>query len=168
MARRLPAPLVGHMIAAADTLARQPGSPTFRQACMRRAVSSAYYAVFHALCFICADELVGWSRTAVLPPIYRSLDHGTARKKLTGNEARGIAPEVKRIGDLFALLQEQRHAADYSPPAPLFDPKRTFALIDDARDAIALIEALGSESRLRLAVLLVARQRSVRNESSVR
>lgn len=161
MARRLPAPLVGHMITMADELTRLPGPPTFRQTFMRRAVSSAYYAVFHALCFICADELVGWGRTTVLPPIYRALDHGNVRKKLTSNEARSIAPDVKRIGELFALLQEQRHAADYSPPAPLFDPKRTSALINDARDALALIEALGSEARLALAVLLVARQRSV-------
>ena len=47
--RRIPGPLVADLIATAELLAASPGQPTFRQACMRRAVSGAYYAVFHAL-----------------------------------------------------------------------------------------------------------------------
>lgn len=160
MARRLPPALTHDMLAVAEALARQQGTANVRQACMRRAVSTAYYAVFHALAYICADRLVGWSRTTVLPPIYRSLDHGAVRNRLNGNDARRIDQTLPRIGGLFIQLQEERHRADYSPPAPLFNQTQTLGLIGDARDAIALIEGLDAKARLELAVLLVSRQRS--------
>lgn len=160
MARRLPGPLIHEFVEVAELLTRQTGPANLRQACMRRAVSSASYAVFHALCFVCADALVGGSRTDVLPPIYRSLDHAVARRRLRSDEARAIDPCVERIGTLFATLQEQRHAADYAPPGSLFSATQTRDLVDDARNAVDLIQALDARARLQLAILLVARQRA--------
>lgn len=159
MPRKLPGPLVDDLIAVADLLAGAGATPTARQASMRRAVSSAYYAVFHALCAVCCDELVGRRRTETLAPIYRSLDHGVVLRKLRSQEARRIDVRIERIGVLFAGLQEQRHAADYAPPSALFSRTQTLALIDAARDAIALIEALEAGQRLELAILLIARVR---------
>ena len=56
-----------------------------RQAELRRAVSAAYYALFHALARCCADTLVGatpasrsqtaWTQT------YRALEHGYAKNQ---------------------------------------------------------------------------------------
>lgn len=160
MAKRLPKPLVHDLLAVADALAAQAGPASLQQACMRRAVSSAYYALFHALCFVCADALVGWGKTAVLPPIYRSLDHRPVARALRSAEARRIDPRIGRIGAYFTDLQEQRHAADYAPPAALFGHTQTLDLIDDARDAVALIEDLDAALRLDLAILLIARQRA--------
>lgn len=159
MSKRTPGPYVGDLLATADVLVGQTGSATLRQACMRRAVSSAYYAVFHALCATCSDELVGWSRSQLLPPIYRSLDHGAVARKLKSKEAAQIDRRVERLGLLFAGLQEQRHTADYAPPAAIFSRTQTCLLIDDARDAISLIENLDAKARLELAILLVACQR---------
>ena len=160
MPRTLPGPLIQGLLAVAENLAEAPGIAAFRQASMRRGVSTAYYALFHALCATCSDELVGWSKTRTLPPIYRSLDHGVALKRLRSREAKLIDDRIERIGALFASLQEQRHAADYAPPSALFSRMQTLALIDEARDAIVLIESLDAKARLELAVLLIARQRS--------
>ena len=159
MPKKTPGPYVSDLLATADTLVGQSGSATFRQACMRRAVSGAYYAVFHALCAACSDELVGWSRTALILPIYRSLDHGTVSRKLRSREAARIDGRIEQLGLLFASLQEQRHTADYAPPAAIFSVTQTCLLIDDARNAIALIEDLEAKARLELAILLIARQR---------
>ena len=58
--------------------------PAVRQADLRRAVSTAYYALFHGLAETAADRLVGatpparrylaWSR------VYRDLNHTSAKK----------------------------------------------------------------------------------------
>lgn len=158
--RRIPGPLVSDLIATAELLATSAGQPTFRQACMRRAVSGAYYAVFHALCAVCSDALVGWSKTKSLAPIYRSLDHGTVLKKLRSREARQIDERIERFAFLFGSLQEQRHAADYAPPSPLFSRTQTLTLISDAREAVALLSELDAPVRLDIAILLIARQRA--------
>ena len=65
----------------ADT--SRPGRP--RETDLRRAISTAYYAVFHCLAAYGADTLVGgpgsnrdlraWNR------MYRSLEHGIARRR---------------------------------------------------------------------------------------
>lgn len=156
---RLGSPLVYGFLATADILAAQAGSTNLRKAGMRRAVSSAYYAVFHALCFVCASEFVGWSRTEMLDPVYRLLDHGTAKRRLIGRDAAALIPEILEIGTKFADLQEARHVADYSPPALPVRHDETLSLIAVAKQTVTLIESLQSEDRLKLAVLLIAKSR---------
>lgn len=160
MPRKLPGPMIEGLMAVAEQLAQAGGPMGVRQASIRRGVSSAYYALFHALCTLCAAELVGWSKTGSLPPIYRSLDHGLVSKKLKSREARLIDPAIETIGALFQNLQEKRHAADYAPPSALFSRTEALALIDEARDAITLIEGLDAKARLDLAILLLARPRA--------
>ena len=156
---RLANPLVYDLIEVAEALAAEVGRANLRKAAMRRAVSSAYYAVFHALCFVCASELVGWSRTAMLEPVYRMLDHGMAKRRLSGKEAAGMAGAILEIGTRFADLQEARHAADYCPPAMSVRRDETLSQIAAARRIIALIEALQPEDRKRLAILLITKAR---------
>ena len=89
-----------------------------RQEQLKRAISTAYYAMFHALCRSNADVLVGagndgagrlaWTRT------YRTLAHRQASNRLT--QARQIMPpQARRFAATFATLLEQRHEADYNP-----------------------------------------------------
>ncbi|GJD42699.1 hypothetical protein AFCDBAGC_0538 [Methylobacterium cerastii] len=158
--RRIPGPLVADLIATAELLAASPGQPTFRQACMRRAVSGAYDAVFHAPCATFSDALVGWSKASILAPIYRSLDHGPVLKKLRSREARQIDERIERVAFLFGSLQEQRHAADYAPPSPLFSRTQTLTLVADAQEAVSLSSGLEAPKRLQLAILPIARQRA--------
>ena len=101
-------PLVGDLLSLADGLARQKGRPSLRQAAFRRAVSTAYYALFHALCTICCDGLIRWSRTDLVDRTYRALDHGTARRKLAAlASAAGSGAPLKRVSGAFGLLQDK-------------------------------------------------------------
>ncbi len=49
------------------------------QANLRRAVSTAYYAVFHCLADAAANLFVGRSRGSAWPRVYRALEHGKAK-----------------------------------------------------------------------------------------
>lgn len=157
---RLGNPLVYDLLVVADTLVMQKGRKDLRKASMRRAVSSAYYAVFHALCFVCASQLVGWNKANdLLEPVYRMLDHGSVKNRLIGKEAAAMTPAILEIGARFKNLQEARHEADYRTPALEVSHDRTLLQIAEAREVIDLIEALPSEDRLKLAILLITKAR---------
>lgn len=127
----------------------------------RRAISTAYYAVFHELCQLCADSLVGSGGVIHHEAIYRTVDHRSARKILTGDSARQISFLMEQIGGNFADLQNGRHAADYRPASA--DPisyERAEALIAMAQQTLFAIDLLGDDQRLAVAVLLISRPRS--------
>ena len=118
-----------------------------RQANLRRAASSAYYALFH---------LLTWETTALYAndpalasQIGRTLNHMDMRKVseafLKGRlpEAlEGVKPpatdpawaDLKFVTSMFIQLQQTRHEADYDL-APTFDQARVLDLIQSARDA---------------------------------
>ena len=50
------------------------------QANLRRALSTAYYAVFHCLAATAADALMGKGRNDAWHQTYRALEHGSARR----------------------------------------------------------------------------------------
>jgi uncharacterized protein (UPF0332 family) len=125
------------LLVTARRLARaNPKKP--RQADLRRAVSTTYYAVFHALAQNCADRFIGtgsgrnedaWRQT------YRALDHGPAKQACQRAADFQMPPEVLRFAVAFRRLQEERHAADYDPLAR-FSRSDVLVLIDDADQAI--------------------------------
>lgn len=142
----------------AETLAKLDGGRP-RQACLRRAVSSAYYALFHALAGLCAGQLVGWTKPwEVFTPIYRSLDHSRAKHVFNG-WGRRQSSDINLIGQTFIKLQEERHRADYHPE-PFRGRAETLDLIAQARTAITRLGALPSEDKLRLATQLITRKRA--------
>lgn len=152
--------LVADLLDIADQLAAQNGRPSLRKAAMRRAVSSAYYAVFHELCYVCADQLGVWTKANDLrEPVYRLLDHGIARSRLIGKEAAAISSDILQIGTLFRDLQEARHSADYKSSAMAVSPDWAVSQIAEARRIVELIEALPPDDRLKLAILLVTKAR---------
>lgn len=128
---------------------------------MRRAVSTAYYAVFHALSRMCADELVGGSRSRSQEwtRVYRSLDHRTAKTVLASGEATSLSPFAASIGASFSELQERRHAADYDPAFFSFFFDETDALIALAANAVIDLGELTTDQRRALAVMLVIKRR---------
>lgn len=138
---------------------RDPSRP--KEVSLRRAISSAYYALFHALALLCADQLVGSRRPwQVFTPIYRSLEHGTAKRLLEKNgAARMFGSEVAEIGERFGLLQQWRHAADYDPEPLELGRAETLELVDLARRAVEALRTLPNETKLLLAVHLIARHR---------
>jgi hypothetical protein len=144
----------------AHDLSRRTGRRP-REAFMRRAVSTAYYAMFHALARLCADQLVGGThaKTAAWARVYRALDHKPAKTVLRGVEAAGLASEIVGFGEAFALLQERRYQADYDPAPFRYYFNQTSALINLAETAIHGLNSLGVDERRALATLLLFKQR---------
>ena len=119
-----------HLLDQAARLITPPGGGAPRQADLRRAISNAYYAVFHAVVTQAADDFVGMTqRTSPRYALaYRSIDHRSLRilcedvKKTTlPAKYSKYAPRGGFGSDLIALatavvdLQEKRHLADYDP-----------------------------------------------------
>jgi len=88
-----------------------------KQASLRRAVSTAYYALFHLL----IDEAVGnWSILRQRSILARTFDRGKMRNVCddyvrrfysSGSPAAGL--QLKKVAQTFAELQQRRHTADY-------------------------------------------------------
>lgn len=94
------------------------GKPS--QVNLRRATSSAYYALFHRLARSCADLLVGGEGAAkskhAWRQIYRALNHGTACDACKQKNVLSKFPKgIEDFGHAFVAMQEKRHAADYDP-----------------------------------------------------
>ena len=161
-------PLVEHQIDNARLLASaDKGVP--RTASLRRAVSTAYYAVFQALCAACADRLVGSNRSwSVYTPVFRALDHYAATQALR-EPFLAATPDFRRLGLLLKALQKVREWADYNPePRPDYRPEtndspftrqEALRLIDAAVEAVAILDRLDDDQRLTLASRLVPRTR---------
>jgi hypothetical protein len=114
-----------HLFDQADDLT---ASPTPRQADLKRAISSAYYGLFHAVLTRAADQIVGTGKrsTNLYELVYRSADHARLKAVCNqiANESSKIAPympsarfgtEIKDVARAIVDMQEKRHTADYNP-----------------------------------------------------
>jgi len=152
--------MVSRLLEAAELLIEQgDNSSAFR----RRAVSTAYYAVFHALAKRCADELlqpIGRSSDEY-SRVYRALEHGTLKSAFSLKESPlNKRQNLRTIGDSLVRLQSERHRADYLPPiANVFSLRQAQKLVNQARSAITEIEALNKQDRRILATHLLFRSR---------
>jgi len=110
------------LIASANILvASCKGKPS--QVSLRRATSSAYYAMFHCLARSCADLLVGgmnatrskhaWRQT------YRALEHGFTKSACKDGLITKFPKAIEDFANTFVTMQEKRHAADYDPAVRL-------------------------------------------------
>ncbi len=111
---------------------------------LRRAVSAAYYAMFHCLAGSCADTLIGglnagrgtdaWTLT------YRALNHRSAKARCQDERRLEQFPKsIRKFARIFALMQEQRHRADYAPNA-MFRKSEAIQRITEAENAIRNFE----------------------------
>lgn len=89
-----------------------------RQADLKRALSTAYFAMFHAVCRNCADCFVG--KTAANRSLlawrqaYRAVNHGTAKTQYGKKVVMDNFPIViQNFASKFIELQNKRHQADY-------------------------------------------------------
>jgi len=138
-----------------------PGRP--RETALRRAVSSAYYAVFHSLCRLCADELVGVGGASEdRVAIYRSVDHRAFRAAIDADrKTRRFSSAVLDILARAIALQEQRHRADYDPIPHKFGGRHAVrSLVKLAEATVLDVQGLSPSDRKTLAVALIARRRS--------
>ena len=127
-------------IATARLLAGPAGPGRPLETNLRRAVSTAYYGLFHCLAESCANMVVGGpgsnrNRAAWLQ-VYRGLQHGTARNRcLERNVIANFPDEIRDFAQTFADMQPLRNGADYDPDAE-FSRKNVIQSINEAEDAI--------------------------------
>lgn len=125
-----------------------------KQANLRRAVSAAYYAVFHAMCWSNANALVGvgaskprraWLQT------YRAVEHGQAKTRCKDANAKGFPAVLLAFADSFVTLQEYRHRADYSPDQH-FTKQEVSTIVGLARSAVSAISSTPASDRRAFAI----------------
>ena len=159
---RPPAPVDwNNLIRAGEDLLNPPGGqPTDEH--IRRAVSNAYYAMFHALAASNADILVGTPPDALSAEawtrVYRGLDHGRARRELQQLKS-GLSVEAQYFAGVFTLSQENRHLADYDPGV-VFAVRETAISLEAARYACgSYLQADRRERAIIAALTTVERRR---------
>jgi hypothetical protein len=91
------------------------------QAALRRAVSTAYYALFHLLTEDAAQRLQ--ELPAAFPGLERSFQHGLMKNISTQfqnatwtdwqGKTQAVPPTLQFVAKAFVYLQEKRHTADY-------------------------------------------------------
>lgn len=154
--------MVGRLLDLADQLVRE-GAAMKSPALRGRAVSTAYYAVFHSLAKSCASTLLPSTDTdsEAYERVYRALDHGPLKGAFAAKEGLLKRREsLRKIGDLVVRLQSERHRADYLPPRRGMFRGDAQDLVDQARQAVSEIERLSDEDRIALATLLPFKSRS--------
>lgn len=141
----------------AQTLAK--GGPR-NSVMQRRAVSTAYYAVFHAMAQLCTDALLSRSqcRTADYERIYRALDHGSLRTAFVSAPLKNHA-KLRAIGNLILELQNERHRSDYLPPQRLYSVLQCEDLVKYAGQILIDLDTLSAEDRRTLAICLLFKNR---------
>jgi hypothetical protein len=145
---------------------RDPGPP---EANLRRAMSTAYYAIFHLLI---AETSLNWNRESLRKMLARVFDHGKMKSasdnKISELNAyfkvnppssleRTTCEDLRTVCKAFIEAQQRRHDADYNlfKPCPLNDVqdqiqqvKRAFQAWSRIRDTeiaqVYLISLLGA------------------------
>lgn len=142
------------LIETARALCPEEGTRKPKQASLRRAVSAAYYAVFHHLARTCADALVGTSKAKrpnkAWVEVYRGLDHGAAKNACQGAGNVAFPQGIKDFADAFKQLQSARYSADYDPMIRL-TKVQALSFITLANDSISALDGAGKRDKLAFA-----------------
>ena len=134
------------------------GRPT--QARLRRAVSTAYYAMFHALAASAADLFVGRRRNPAWHRAYRALEHGRARSACRqGRTAREFPEQVRDFAEAFVELQRVRQEADYALDTGTYRKSDVLGYVASAELAIRRFEQADAKARRNFAAHVLFRQR---------
>ncbi|KMO15158.1 hypothetical protein [Methylobacterium platani] len=161
---------IAHLLEQAERLAEATdGIDRPRPTDLRRAVSAAYYAVFHAGLIAAADAFSGKAdrESAAYGLVYRSVDH--AKMKALCQEiikqkpstkfqkyrpTEGWDPFLVGYSEAFITLKEQRMLADYDPGYRIA-PAEVEVYISTARSAVDRLDsANGASKRVFLMLLL--------------
>ena len=116
---------------------------------IHRAISTAYYAVFHAICAINADiqhgvptnptTAQGWTDT------YRQMRHGFAARSLRENLLT-LTQDAQLLANGFISLKTARETADYDPNRAMTVGDADF-WIEEAREALIAMQAMTTADR---------------------
>ena len=130
---------------------------------LRRAVSTAYYALFHQLCLhFCQISLPPvapeFSATQIIA--YRYIDHGNAKVRCleVSNMPTKFAPQIVLFARTFVLLQQGRVEADYDPRAR-FMKFEVVNLVDESEKAILALASTTPEEQRAFVIFVALRQK---------
>lgn len=136
------------------------------QASLRRALSTVYHALFHALARNGADELVGKTgalrASAAWQLAYRGIEHGRAKTVFrNASLMTQFSPAIQDFGDFFVAMQQRRQLADYHPDEH-FAKSFVVSDIDDAERLIARFRASSATDRRTLSSHILFKSRPLR------
>jgi hypothetical protein len=162
-----------HLFEQADRLIASPPHGPPRQVDLRRAISSAYYGVFHAVLAAVANRFIGSTKqaTSLYSLVYRSIDHHALRnlclevtktnlspKYIPHTPTGGFGAEIRGFAEGTIELQEKRHSADYDPSIR-FNTSDAVLVIHVARTALAQFNSASADARDAFLSLLLFRPR---------
>lgn len=116
------------LLQARHLASQEPKKP--RQASLRRAISTAYYALFHLLVFEGTSRLIANKPVKLRPQIRRAFAHGEMKAACEFFTGKGISDpsnsnnllhllampievQIINVAGSFIDLQQARHSADY-------------------------------------------------------
>lgn len=158
-----------HLLDQAERLTTPQVSGPPRQADLRRAISTAYYAVFHAVATEAADQFVATTQrhTPRYQQVYRSIEHKRLRsvcEDLVKSSppsryskylpTAGVGSDLVAVATAIGELQDKRNLADYDS---LFRAKGSDValLVATARNAVARLRDADQEQRRIFVSLIV-------------
>ena len=145
-----------------------------RQVDIRRAISAAYYGIFHATVTAAADQFIGKTnrQRSRYRLVYRSVTHKwlldlckevqkqTLSMRFRRSAPRsGFGPNITTFAAAVIELQEKRHAADYDPMIRVNRSDAVLA-VRTARAALKRFRQATPQGRLAFLSLLVFPPRS--------
>ena len=131
---------------------------------LKRAVSTAYYAMFHAVCTGVAELLPGAAgeptTSAAWLQAYRGPEHTHVRNQCRNAGLMSPFPtEIKNFAQTFVRIQSRRNQADYNPLSD-FRPAEVARIIDDAENTINLLASTPAAIRRAFAIAVLLRNRA--------
>ena len=144
--------------------ASQETEPEQIQTHLKRAISTAYYAMFHAVCNSTAELLpdAGTEPTTAAAWIqaYRGPEHTHVRNQCRNAGLMAPFPtEVKEFARIFVGHQGHRNQADYNPISS-FSSSDVSQIINDAELAINHLASTPPAIRRAFAVAILLRNRA--------
>ncbi len=155
---------------ARDLARHQSGAGRPRPVWLRRAVSAAYYAVFHAFALHIAGQVLPQGSSADQQRLTRSLEHNALREVcqwVTGKPGAGkqhvqpiVAslqgdPNIRQLASITFRLQEGRHLADYDHLAG-FDKASALSFVNEAEVVLDGLDTLAGGPKLEQLLALIA------------
>jgi len=149
-------------------------SPDANDAQLRRAVSTAYYAVFHKILRMAANRFAGEAQgqTAAYRLLYRWFDHSRVNevcraidKPLMSKAFQqslvrpAVSLQMRRFANAFCVLRDARHLADYDPSHRL-ERVVVDGMVLMAEMAMAALDAVEAEELADVLALMIVKTRT--------
>jgi uncharacterized protein (UPF0332 family) len=158
------------LLAVARLLAASDADEVPSEEQLRRAVSTAYYALFHAVLRAGANRFVG-EENENRPGyglIYRGFNHTRMKAVCAALDVARLSPSLQRqlgitvvsqhmreFASDFVALQEARNRADYDPRAEFFHSD-TVSVVAQAELALRRFERAAADERIDILALMLA------------